>query len=430
MHHHLRTILGVAVCCCSFTTVLAQAPVSTGMMMDAFVTRTSEFDPRARADIYVAVPYEALQFESVQNVHVAQYDVTITIRDSASRKVIDTTYQRQVSERDYNVSRGSTGAADRSARSFTLSPGRYRLEVRVNDTFSRREQTSGRDLTVVDHTTSIPSLSTILYLSEVEQRGERYRITPYIGDAIFTPEMTLFGFFEVYLDEPQHVGFSWRIATSDGRELARGIAPADTVATRTAQRFVRLTLPPTPMSGAYTLRIRMHPGKGAETDTSVTLAERTRGMVIPRTTLSEAISDLGKAIKQLRYVAQQSDIDAIEGGATPAERQARFEAYWKTLDPTPNTMRNEAFDDYYSRIEQANKLYKSYAEGWLTDMGMVFIVMGPPAAVDRFNMQAGRALRVVWTYQNNMTFIFDDNTGFGDYRLRTPLPPGMKYRYR
>lgn len=430
MHQRLRTILGAAVTCWSCTTALAQAPVSTGMMMDAFVTRTSEFDPRARADIYVAVPYEALQFESVQNVHVAQYDVTITIRDSANRKVFDTTYQRQVSERDYNVSRGSTGEADRSAKTFTLSPGRYRLEVRVTDTFSRREQTSGRDLSVVDHTTSIPSMSSILYLSEIEQRGERYRITPYVGDVIFTPEMTLFGFFEVYLDVPQRVGFSWRIATSDGRMLAQGLTPADSIPTRTAQRFVRLPLPPTPMSGAYTLRIRMHPGKGAETDTSETLAERTRGMVIPRTSLSEAISDLGKAIKQLRYVAQQSDIDAIEGGGTQAERQARFEAYWKTLDPTPNTVRNEAFDDFYARIEQANKLYKSYAEGWLTDMGMVFIIMGPPAAVDRYNLQAGRALRVVWTYQNNMTFVFEDNTGFGDYRLRTPLPPGMKYRYR
>lgn len=424
-----RSILALALCG-TVTTAMSQTPVSSTLMMDSFVTRTSEIDPRARVDVYVAVPYEALQFERVQDTYVAQYTVHVVIRDSSSRKVLDTTYQRNVAERDYNTSRGATGVADRSARSVTLSPGRYRIEITVNDVFSKREQTMGRDLTVTDHTAAIPSLSSIIYLSEIEQRGERYRITPYIGDAIFVSDMTLFGFFEVYLDVPQRVGFSWRIATSDGRELARGLAPADSIPTRTAQRFVRLTLPPTPASGSYTLRIRMHPGKGAEVDTTVTIAERTRGMVIPRTSISEALSDLGKAIKQLRYVAQQSDIDAIEAGGTPVERQARFEAFWKTLDPTPNTVRNEAFDDYYGRIEQANKQYKSYAEGWLTDMGMVSIILGPPAAVDRYNLQAGRAMRVVWTYQNNMTFVFEDNTGFGDYRLRTPMPPGMKYRYR
>ena len=51
-------------------------------------------------------------------------------------------------------------------------------------------------------------------------------------------------------------------------------------------------------------------------------------------------------------------------------------------------------------------------------------------AVERFNIRTGFAQRIVWTYPNNMSYIFDDNTGFGDYRLRTLLPPGLKYRYR
>lgn len=407
-----------------------QAPLPSILAIDVMVTRTNEIDPRARVDVYAALPYEALQFEAAKDLHVAKYSVSIAIRDSTSRLVIDTTFERGVSETDYRVSRGSTGAADRTVRTLLLAPGTYRMEITTKDVFSRREFRAQRDFTVTDHTTQLPSLSSILFLDQIEQRGDRFKISPYVGDMIHDPTMTLFAFFETYLDAPMRVGYSWRVSTSDGSILAQGVAEPDSVTKRTSQQFIPIRLPEQPLSGTYTLRIRMHGVKGASIDTASALAERTRGLSIPRTALSEALSDLGKAIRQLRYVAQQSDIDNIEAGASPAERQSRFEAFWKTIDPSPSTVRNEAFEEYYQRIDHANKNYRSYTEGWLTDMGMVYIILGPPAAVERLNIRTGFAQRIIWTYPNNMSYIFDDNTGFGDYRLRTLLPPGLKYRYR
>ena len=37
---------------------------------------------------------------------------------------------------------------------------------------------------------------------------------------------------------------------------------------------------------------------------------------------------------------------------------------------------------------------------------------------------------VRWTFGNNRVFVFEDNTGFGDYRLRGNIPPSEKYQYR
>ncbi len=37
-----------------------------------------------------------------------------------------------------------------------------------------------------------------------------------------------------------------------------------------------------------------------------------------------------------------------------------------------------AIDLYYSRVEEANKYYSSYKEGWKTDLGMIHILFGPP----------------------------------------------------
>jgi GWxTD domain-containing protein len=39
---------------------------------------------------------------------------------------------------------------------------------------------------------------------------------------------------------------------------------------------------------------------------------------------------------------------------------------------------------FYERVEQANKQFTSFKEGWKTDLGMVYILFGPPWYVDRY----------------------------------------------
>ncbi|MFO7800199.1 GWxTD domain-containing protein [Rhodohalobacter sp.] len=39
---------------------------------------------------------------------------------------------------------------------------------------------------------------------------------------------------------------------------------------------------------------------------------------------------------------------------------------------------------YYERVEQANKQFTNFKEGWKTDMGMIYILFGPPWYVDRY----------------------------------------------
>ena len=39
-------------------------------------------------------------------------------------------------------------------------------------------------------------------------------------------------------------------------------------------------------------------------------------------------------------------------------------------------------EQYYSRIEAANLLFSAYKEGWKTDRGMVYVVLGPPMRIE------------------------------------------------
>jgi GWxTD domain-containing protein len=409
----------------------ASAMPQAAISLDAIATRTSELDARARVDIFSATPYELLAFQEYDGQYVASYTARIVIRDSASRTVLDTTVSRRFTESDNRITRGATGKVDNVTRTVRLMPGRYTVEVTCKDQFSKREFATTRTISVADFTQAYPSIAGLLLVREVEQRGDRYRISPIVGDVIHQPESPFFVFFETYLDvAPRPLSYTWRIAAADGRIFGEGSEPPVTAATRTFQHFIPLRSTERPAAGSYTLTVRAHPVEGGIADTSVVLATATRPLVVPRSAASDVMSDLTKAIRQLRYVATQEQIDRIEGSPTPAAKRAAFDEFWRSIDPTPTTAKNEALEEYYQRITDANARFKSYAEGWLTDMGMVYVLYGQPANIDRFSMQSGMAVRIVWAYGNGMSFTFDDNTGFGDFRLRTPIPAGARYQWR
>lgn len=415
-----------------FHELAAQPQTPAAFMVDVISSRAPELLGRPRCDVYVAVPYSVLKFIELDTGHVAEYTLNTIIRDSTGRKLVDSTYRRTIVEDEIAVTRGSTGAADNSVRRYRLAPGTYRYEIVLRDVFGKRDFSVTQKLVVPTFPDGEPSLSSVMLVREIEQRGDRYSITPFIGDVIWSKDAQLFAFVDCYVPrEASRVGLQWSITAADSRVLASGTGEPVDLRSGTAQAFVPLVLPQRMMPGTFQLRIRLHPWEASGSiDTSRVLAERSRQITIPRSSSGAVLSDLSKAIRQLIYVADQVDIDMINSGTTEADKLAQFDEYWKRLDPSPSTVRNEAFEEFYDRVEQANRRFKSYTEGWLTDMGRVFIIYGEPLQVDRFSTQSGMSVAVRWTYPNNLLFTFEDASGFGDFRLRTPMPAGAKYRYR
>jgi GWxTD domain-containing protein len=144
-----------------------------------------------------------------------------------------------------------------------------------------------------------------------------------------------------------------------------------------------------------------------------------------------AINDLDKAIAQLVYIASSTEKDYIESAPSKEEKIKRYLEFWKKKNPNPNEEDNRVFDEYYRRINFANDNFTSYnIEGWKTDRGMIYITLGPPNNIDRHPFEIDSKPYEVWEYyEMNQQFVFVDETGFGDYRLITPIYGDM-YRYR
>ncbi len=90
----------------------------------------------------------------------------------------------------------------------------------------------------------------------------------------------------------------------------------------------------------------------------------------------------------LRYITSSKEFQLLNSYAVP---KLAVDSFWIVNSGRPD-LATELIRKYYQRVETANQLYTSYTEGWKTDRGMIFIVMGKPTKVFRSFEQE------VWIY--------------------------------
>jgi len=119
---------------------------------------------------------------------------------------------------------------------------------------------------------------------------------------------------------------------------------------------------------------------------------------------------------------------------TDREREIFINAFWKQRDPTPNTPENEFKKEHYRRIKYANNWYgkDSPGPGWRTDMGRIYITLGPPKSVDKEESLPEVYPLVIWFYEglleyglpNAFNVAFFKRSGIGEYELYSPIKFG------
>src|SRR5881628_3484153 len=85
----------------------------------------------------------------------------------------------------------------------------------------------------------------------------------------------------------------------------------------------------------------------------------------------------------VRYILLVREDHEYKSLKTDEERRAFIERFWAALDPTPATMANERRVEFWSRVEETNRLFhEGLAPGWKTDRGKVHILLGAPERRD------------------------------------------------
>lgn len=128
--------------------------------------------------------------------------------------------------------------------------------------------------------------------------------------------------------------------------------------------------------------------------------------------------DLELAVEQLRYILPRKRFKEMQQ-ATMGHKHRLFEEFWKTLDPTPETEKNELMQEYYRRAEFGDRQFSwSRFAGWRSDRGRVYMIHGDPDAIERQDGNLDGPSWERWSYRDSgRTFLFVDRQGFGDYQL-------------
>jgi GWxTD domain-containing protein len=109
----------------------------------------------------------------------------------------------------------------------------------------------------------------------------------------------------------------------------------------------------------------------------------------PRLTMPEQIA------KPLVYVSTQREMSELQK-AEPVK--PGLDAYFLKIMRGNQRDAHDFVKEYFRNVEEANRLFTTYKEGWKTDKGMIFTVLGPPNKVQRSRD------REVWTYSQNQGF--------------------------
>ncbi|PKL78461.1 MAG: hypothetical protein CVV25_11570 [Ignavibacteriae bacterium HGW-Ignavibacteriae-4] len=397
--------------------------------LDAVVFNSSD-STDGRIDVYLVIPYQLLTFEKLGENFVANIDVDVTITDKDNNRIDFKHVRKTITTADYRQSQGAAGEFYKTFFRFGVDNGTYSVSADIKDEFSGNLYEREREVTVIDFNKFSFSLSGILLLSQIEEVDGKYKITPFISDNIGAINSDFFAFFEIYnKNEPKTVKIAYRLLKKD-EVVSEGELKEINVHVGNNQSFVRIDASKMSLSGEYIVQIIAYDASATEHDDKKVLAITQRSIKHHETLISFLEEDINKAIKMLRYIATDAELEKIENAKTDDAKREKLSLYWKELDPTPNTAYNEAMNEYYQRIKYANEQFKSYTEGWLTDMGMIYVVLGPPIQVEKQSSMGSNIQYRLWQYSGNRTFLFADKNGFGNYRLERPYLFNEKYRYK
>ncbi len=138
--------------------------------------------------------------------------------------------------------------------------------------------------------------------------------------------------------------------------------------------------------------------------------------------------------EEVVYIITKVEKEVFLQLGSDQERETFISAFWKQRNPNPNLPENEFRKEHYRRIAYANNWFgkDSPAPGWRTDQGRIYITLGEPKAIERYESDNDVYPSVVWFYQgmaskglpDSFNVVFFKQHGLGEYELYSPVKFG------
>ena len=116
------------------------------------------------------------------------------------------------------------------------------------------------------------------------------------------------------------------------------------------------------------------------------------------------------------------------------DRDAFIKIFWLQRDPTPGTPDNEFKSEIEKRFAYVSDIFKrgSTRPGWMTDQGRIYMILGKPNSIERYDDKAGLYPVQVWYFYGDASLglptyfnvVFYKRFGAGEWKLYNPALDG------
>jgi GWxTD domain-containing protein len=395
---------------------------------------------RTEVNAIVEVPYILMEPTGEGDRGSLSYRVAVKVRDTTGLTLLQNSWQNH-----------ATAAARRPDASavdmvhFSLAPGRYSLEVTVEDSVSGRQASSTVDL---EGFATEPAASDLLLSPKIrpatpedsvpqpaELRWGKMLVTAAARLQLTPLRSTAFYLLEAYSPTEAQGTLDLRVVDSAGKAILKTTPTKVYVPAGGGVLKGQLDLTGLP-AGAFVMVAALTLGSNTvERTAAFTMAglQETLSKDVGRRdsarTTDEGYFDamnsaeLDSAQAPLAVIATGRELSAYKGLTVSAKRRFMTQ-FWAERDPTPSTPVNEARQQFYQYIAFANEHYREGGgrsrPGWMSDRGRVYLRNGAPDEVLQREQQAQAPPYEVWRYRTGKDrwYIFADRSrGVGLFTL-------------
>ncbi len=420
-------------------------PSSAEPRSSGLVLRTVRFyradQNRTRVKGLVQIPFSLLRPTSGPEPTVG-YAISVRVTDSTGLTLYQQSWKNQAAAA---VPGSYSDAYAVEIVDFAVAPGRYRLDVTVQDSVSGQKATGGTEIQTLserDRASDLllaPKMRVASPNDTVPRPGEfrtGNNLVTAAAQVILTPlRANVYYLLEAYSADPDTGRMSVRLRDSAGKENLETPEVPITISAGGSVVSGQLDLTGLP-EGEYTLMASLNiegqiierTAKIYMTGLDEALARDSARRQAERATdvghfAEMSAEELDEAKAPLLYIAEPRELSAWDKDLSLAAKRRFLSAFWQKRDPTPGTARNERRELFYAAIEYANREFReggrSAVPGWRSDRGRIYAKYGAPDDTYSRQQEGNAPPYTVWRYtrERDRYFIFADRTGFGAYQL-------------
>jgi GWxTD domain-containing protein len=367
-------------------------------------------------EIYYKIPFSQLTFRPVTEAddeilqesfsQVSSFDVEIGIADeqgsqiAADHKIDIAGAQNRAEIFD------PTKSALRQ-RSLVITPGKFKLTMKVTDSQSGKSGLKIVDLNVPSYGTNALSISDVELATFIKPSDTKspfykngYEIYPNPSGVFGNVFPNLYFYYEVYnLSEgaPQTFTKRYEILNAAGNVVKDAREYTGDKTGDISGQIWRISVNDL-SDGDYTLRIKITDdatGESAIKEQEFTIKADQGEML----TVSE--EELDKLFRGIKYIADDEERDVIDDLASASEKQEFILSFWDKRG-------KGAMHEYYQNLQLVNQKFGTLnKEGWRSDRGRVLLSYGKPDNIESHTMEFGAREYEIWRYyEDKYYFIF------------------------